>query len=79
MALHDLRYVCRRNLRVPDVVGVDKDYRPHVVAAGAGVSQDRRRGESAPLDFLPKTLQQLAAALRAATALSGRGANEDLA
>jgi hypothetical protein len=76
--LDDTRHVFGRNAGVPDVVGVDEDDRPLVVAARAGVAQHRVRRISAPLDLETERLKELAAALRAATVLAGGGAHEDL-
>jgi hypothetical protein len=79
MPLDDARYVLRSDARVPDVVRVDKDDRPLMVATGAGVEHYGGGREPEPLDLSPELLQEFDSALRAAAPLSGRGANEDLA
>ncbi len=76
--LDDLRYVLRANVRVPDVVRVDKDDRTLVVAAAAGIAQHGGGREPAPLDLRPEHLEEFGSALRAAAPLSWRGAHEDL-
>ena len=76
--LDDDRHVFGRHAGVPDVVRVDEDHRPFVVAARAGVAQHRGRRQPAPLDLSAEGLEELAAALRAAASLARRGANEDL-
>ena len=76
--LDDLRYVLRANVRVPDVVRVNKDDRTLVVAAGASIAQHGGGQEPAPLDLLPEHLEEFGPALRAAAPLPWRGAHEDL-
>ena len=78
MPLDDRRHVVGRDAGIPDIVGVDEDDRPLVVAARAGVTQHRGRRKPATLDLEAKRLQQLATPLRAAAALAGGGAHEDL-
>ncbi len=76
--LDDTRYVLRTNAGVPDVVWVDEDDRPLMVAAGAGVAHYDGGREPEPLDLSPELLQEFDSALRAAAPVSGRGAHEDL-
>ena len=78
MPLDYLRHVLGSNAGVPDVVGVDEDDRPLVVAAGADVAQHGGWWEPAPLDLGPERLEELAAAFRAAASLPRRGAHENL-
>ena len=76
--LDDARHVLGGDAGVPDIVGVDEDHRPFVVAAGTGVAQHDVRREPAPLDFSPERLDERCPALWAAASLTGRGAHEDL-
>src|SRR5215210_861510 len=75
----DPGYVVGRNPRVPDVVGEDEDYRPLLVAAGAGVPQHDGGRYTPALHLAPERLQELAPALLAAAALPRGCADEDLA
>jgi hypothetical protein len=76
--LDDVGHVLRPDAGVPDIVRVDEDYRPLVVAARAGVAQHRGRRQAAPLDLRAEGLEELAAALGAAAALPRCRAHEEL-
>ena len=49
------------------------------MAAGAGVAEHNGRWDAVQLHLVPESREQFAAALRAASSLAWRGANEDLA
>ncbi len=76
--LDDNWHVFGRHARVPNVVRVDKDQGPLVVAAGTGVAQHDSWRQPLPLDLRAEHLEELAAALGAAAALPRCSANEDL-
>ena len=63
---------------VPEVVGEHEDDRTLLVAAGASVTQNRRRRKSQTDYLFPEPLEEFATALGPAPALPGRGADEDL-
>jgi hypothetical protein len=42
---------------VPDIVRKNENYRPHFVAAGAGVAQDSSRREAQASDLLAESLK----------------------
>ena len=76
--LDDVRYVLGSDARVPDVVWVDEDDRPFMVAAGAGVAQHGGRREPAPLDLPLERRKEFSAALGTAAALPRCGAHKNL-
>ena len=79
MTSDDLGHVFQRYAGIPDVVGIDKDDRALLVAAGAGVAEHGGRGYAAPVHLFPERVEQLAATFGAAAPLAWCGAHEDLA
>ena len=78
MASDDLGHVFQRDVRIPDVVGIDKDDGALLVAAGAGVAEHGGGRYAAPVHHFPESVEQLATAFGAAAPLAWCGANEDL-
>src|SRR5215210_1910654 len=79
MTLHYSGHVLGCYTGVPDVVGVDEDDRPFLVAAGAGVAEHGGWRYAEHLNLVSEHLEEFAATLRAAATLARRGAHEDLA
>ncbi len=74
----DLRNVFGLHAGVPDIVRKNEDNRALLVTAGADVAEYGRRRKAQARDLLAELLQEFAAALGSAPALSRRGADEDL-
>ncbi|CAN5541225.1 hypothetical protein BH24ACT20_BH24ACT20_16290 [soil metagenome] len=56
MPPHYLRHFIRGDLRIPDIVGVNKNDRPFVMASGASVTQNDRLRKPEALDFFPESV-----------------------
>ena len=79
MAFHYLRHVFGLDMRVPDIVGVDKYDRALFVAASAGVAEHGGRTEAPPVHLILEGFEEFTATPGAATSFARRGAHEDLA
>jgi hypothetical protein len=79
VTLYYLRHVLTRHVRVPDIVRVDKDDGPLLVAASTDVAEDGGRRDAASVHLFPEDFEQFGAPFRATASLARGSAHEYLA